>query len=166
MPADKAGIAPGIRIVGVNGKKFSQNRLRDAIADSVTRRKVEFLVEEGEEFRTVVVPYAEGLRYEDVVAAADVVVTKPGYGIVAECIANDTAMLFTSRGRFVEYDALVAHMPRWLRCRYLERDDLLAGRWHATLRDLLAQPPPPERPRVDGAEVAVEWIGQTVGLGL
>ncbi len=47
--------------------------------------------------------YAKGLRYEDVVAAADIVITKPGYGIISECLANDTAILYTSRGRFVEY---------------------------------------------------------------
>ncbi len=63
LPADKAGLAPGMKVIGVNGKKFSANRLLDAIADSVTRRKVELLIEDGEEFRTVVVPYADGLRY-------------------------------------------------------------------------------------------------------
>ena len=52
--------------------------------------------------------------------AVDVVVTKPGFGIVAECIANNTAMLYTSRGRFVEYDVMVAEMPRFLRCEYLD----------------------------------------------
>ena len=51
--------------------------------------------------------YGAGLRYEDLVAAVDVVVTKPGYGIISDCVANDTAMLYTSRGRFVEYDVLV-----------------------------------------------------------
>jgi predicted metalloprotease with PDZ domain len=65
LPADKAGLAPGVKVIGVNGKKFSQNRLRDAIADSVTRKKVELLIEEGEDFRTLVVPYADGLRYLD-----------------------------------------------------------------------------------------------------
>jgi S1-C subfamily serine protease len=63
LPADKAGLSPGLKIIGVNGKKYSTNRLRDAIADSVTRKKVEFLLEDGDEFRTVTVPYAEGLRY-------------------------------------------------------------------------------------------------------
>jgi predicted metalloprotease with PDZ domain len=63
LPADRAGLAPGMKIIGVNGKKYSTNRLRDAIADSVTRKKVEFLLEDGEDLRTVVVPYAEGLRY-------------------------------------------------------------------------------------------------------
>jgi predicted metalloprotease with PDZ domain len=63
LPADKAGLAPGVKVIGVNGKKFSPNRLRDAIADSVARMKVELLIEDGEDFRTVVVPYADGLRY-------------------------------------------------------------------------------------------------------
>ena len=63
LPADRAGLAPGMKVIGVNGKKFSPNRLRDAIADSVTRKKVEFLIEDGEDFRTVAVPYADGLRY-------------------------------------------------------------------------------------------------------
>ncbi|MBA2306273.1 MAG: hypothetical protein H0W08_27090, partial [Acidobacteria bacterium] len=39
--------------------------------------------------------YNRGLRYEDLVAAVDVVVTKPGYGITSECVANGTAMLYT-----------------------------------------------------------------------
>ena len=65
-----------------------------------------------------------GLAYEDLVAAADVVVSKPGYGIVSECIANQTALLFTSRGRFAEYDVFVAAMPRFLRCRIIPQDDL------------------------------------------
>jgi predicted metalloprotease with PDZ domain len=63
LPGDKAGLAPGMKIIGVNGKKYTANRLRDAIADSVTRKKVEFLLEDGDDLRTVVVPYGEGLRY-------------------------------------------------------------------------------------------------------
>jgi L-arabinokinase len=99
-----------------------------------------------------------GLRYEDLVAAADVVVSKPGYGIVSECIANDTALLYTSRGRFAEYDVFVAEMPRMLRCRFLAQDDLVAGRWHDAIDALLAQPAPPDRPRTDGAEVVARIL--------
>jgi L-arabinokinase len=99
-----------------------------------------------------------GLHYEDLVAAADVVVSKPGYGIVSECIANDTALLYTSRGRFVEYDLMVAEMPRVLRCREISQEDLFAGRWTNAIVDLLAQPAPPDRPRVDGADVAAAAI--------
>lgn len=106
--------------------------------------------------------YRAGLRYEDIVAAVDVVLTKPGYGIVSECVANGTAILYTSRGRFVEYDILVAEMPRYLRCRYIDHEALFAGRWGEALDGLLASPPPPDRPRTDGAEVVAGMILETL----
>jgi L-arabinokinase len=98
--------------------------------------------------------YGRGLRYADVIAAVDVVLTKPGYGIIADCIANGTALIYTSRGHFVEYDLLVREMPRYLRCGFLPQDDLLSGRWDAAMDDVLRQAPPPERPAVNGAERA------------
>jgi L-arabinokinase len=99
-----------------------------------------------------------GLRYEDLVAAADVVVSKPGYGIVSECAANDTALLYTSRGPFAEYDVMLEEMPRMLRCRYLAQADLVAGHWRKAIEALLDQPHPAERPRVDGASVAAALV--------
>jgi hypothetical protein len=108
--------------------------------------------------------YAAGYRYEDLVAAVDVVATKPGYGIIAECVANGAAMLYTSRGRFVEYDVMVHEMPRYLRCAFISNDDLLAGRWQDPLDALHAQGPPPPRPRVDGAEVVADRILRTIDL--
>lgn len=107
--------------------------------------------------------YAKGLRYEDLVRAVDVVVSKPGYGIVSECLANDTALLYTSRGHFVEYDVLVAAMPRFLRAAFIGQADLLAGRWRAHLDALLAQPAPPEQPPANGAEVAADRILEITG---
>jgi hypothetical protein len=100
---------------------------------------------------------AVGVRYQDLVAAADVVVSKPGYGIVSECIANDAALLYTSRGRFAEYDVFVREMPAVLRCRPLSQQDLLAGRWSDAVEAVLSQPTV-ERPRIDGADVAAQLI--------
>ena len=99
-----------------------------------------------------------GLGYEDLVAAADVVVTKPGYGIASECIANGTPLLYTSRGDFPEYDALVDEMPRYLRCRHISREDLVNGRWADAIEALVAQPPPPERLPLTGADIAATHI--------
>ena len=98
------------------------------------------------------------LEYPDLVAASDVVISKPGYGIVSECVANEAPLLYTSRGRFVEYDVFVAEMPRILRCRFIPQEDLRAGRWRSHIEALRAQSVPPERVRVDGAEVAAELI--------
>jgi hypothetical protein len=99
-----------------------------------------------------------GLLYQDLVAAADVVVSKPGYGIVSECVANDTALLYTSRGRFIEYDLFVAEMPGVLRCRYISQEDLLGGRWTEAIDALMAEPAPAERPPVDGAAMAAREV--------
>jgi len=106
--------------------------------------------------------YARGLHYEDLIKAMDVVVTKPGYGIVSDCIANGTAMLYTSRGRFAEYDVMVREMPKVLRCRFIEQTDFSAGRWNDALSALHAAAPPPQSARTDGADVAARMIVDAV----
>ena len=102
--------------------------------------------------------YAQGLRYEDVVAAVDVVVTKPGYGIISECLANDTALLYTDRGHFIEYDVLVREMPRHVRCAYLPQAEILRGQWQDALDAVVAAPPAEAPLATNGAAVAAEWI--------
>ena len=91
--------------------------------------------------------YAAGYRYEDLVAAVDIVVTKPGYGIIAECVANDTRDSVHVTRAFLEYDVLVREMPRWLRCGFISNEDLLGGRWQEALDRLRDQPAPPETNR-------------------
>ena len=61
--ADKAGIAQKMKIVGVNDKKYSQQRFRDAIADSKSEGGVKLLALDGETFRTFQLPYDAGSRY-------------------------------------------------------------------------------------------------------
>jgi hypothetical protein len=102
---------------------------------------------------------ATGFRYEDLVGAVDVVLTKPGFGITAECISTGTAMLYTSRGQFREYDVLVRELPRYVRNRFLSNADLLGGRWRAALDQLRSQPAPTERMPANGAaEVAAAIV--------
>jgi hypothetical protein len=101
-------------------------------------------------------------RYEDLVAASDAVVSKPGYGIIAECIASDTPILYTSRGAFREYDLLVNEMPKYVRCRFISQQDLFGGRWREALESLVAQPAPPETMATNGAEVAATKLWEIV----
>jgi L-arabinokinase len=101
--------------------------------------------------------YDEGWRYEDLVAAVDVVATKPGYGIIAECAAHETALLYTSRGHFVEYEVLVREMPRYVRSQFIPQEALFAGEWRAYLEKLLSQDRP-EPADVTGAAAAAETI--------
>jgi L-arabinokinase len=100
---------------------------------------------------------ALGLTYRDVVEAVDVVVTKPGYGIVTDAIAAGTRLVYTERGDFPEYPVLVAEMPRYLPVAYVSGEDLRAGRLEPALDDVLSRPVP-ERPRTDGAAVAARRL--------
>jgi L-arabinokinase len=102
--------------------------------------------------------YDTGVRYEDLVGAAEAVVTKPGYGIISECIANDTAMLYTTRGHFPEYDVLVEEMPKYVRSAFISHDDLFAGKWESHIDKLLAQPKPKKVPETNGADVAADIL--------
>lgn len=104
--------------------------------------------------------YEAGFRYEDLVRAVDVVATKPGYGIIAECIANRTGILYTSRGRFREYDVLVEMINGHLRNSFIGHEDLYAGRWADRLDALMAQPEPAAHPPTHGADAAADIILQ------
>jgi len=101
---------------------------------------------------------AQQFWYPDLLVAADVVISKPGYGTVSECVANGTALIYTDRGRFAENDVMAEEMPRMLRCRFMPQDDLRAGRWSSSVDALLAQPLPPPKPATDGADVAADTI--------
>ncbi len=102
--------------------------------------------------------YDAGVRYEDLVAASEAVVTKPGYGIIAEAIANDAAILYTSRGHFPEYDVLVEEMPKYVRSAFFSHDDLFNGKWETHLDKLLAHSKPKKKPETNGADVAAEIL--------
>jgi L-arabinokinase len=104
-----------------------------------------------------------GFRYEDLVRAVDVVMSKPGYGIVSECIACGTPLLYTSRGVFREYDLFVREMPRFLRCEYISHANLFAGRWREALESIRTRPDPPESLETDGAARAVASIEECLG---
>jgi hypothetical protein len=99
-----------------------------------------------------------GVRYEDLVAACDIVMTKPGYGIVSDCIANGTPMVYTSRGRFAEYACLVAGIEQHLPHAFISNEDLYAGRWVPALEQVFAQPRQPRQMDIGGAAVAADLL--------
>ena len=100
---------------------------------------------------------AAGLGYPDLVGAADVVVTKPGYGIVTDCIGAGTRLVYTERGDFPEYPVMVAEMPRYLPAVFASNEDVLEGRLGPALEAALALPFP-ALPRTDGAAVTAERL--------
>jgi len=102
-----------------------------------------------------------GLDYADLVAAADVVVTKPGYGIVSDAVAAGTPVVYTDRGDFPEYPIMVAQMPRYLACAFVAQDDLAAGRLGPALASVLEQSRP-QPPALDGAQRSARRLLETL----
>jgi L-arabinokinase len=91
--------------------------------------------------------------YVSLLAACDVVVTKPGYGIVSDCLANQVPVLFTDRGPFREYDVLADALTTLGHARYVPREAVLAGDLGADLEALRATPARWQPLRTDGADV-------------
>jgi L-arabinokinase len=85
------------------------------------------------------------------------VVTKPGYGIVTDCIAAGTRLVYTERGDFPEYPVMVAEMPRYLPSVFASNEDVREGRLVPALETVLSLPFP-DPPRTDGAAVTAERL--------
>ncbi|MBS2036600.1 hypothetical protein JST97_16540 [bacterium] len=91
------------------------------------------------------------LPFADQVASADVVITKPGFGILSDCIANGKPLVYVPRDDFNEAYLLEQAIQKYTAFARIQPDDLYAGRWLESLewarRQRPAQPPPPQ----DGA---------------
>ena len=63
-PAFKAGLAPGMRILAVDGRQFSAQVLKDAVSDAArSQQPIDLLVKNLEYVSTVRIDYHGGLRY-------------------------------------------------------------------------------------------------------
>ena len=104
------------------------------------------------------IPLDSPLSFPDVVAASDAVVTKPGYGILSECLANRTPIVYTSRDDFVEYPILASAIKKSMPHQFIPRPKLFSGNWGATLERLWRQPRRWKKIAVNGAAVAAKII--------
>jgi predicted metalloprotease with PDZ domain len=59
-PAFKAGLAPGMKLIAVNGKEYSADTVKNAVKD---KGPIELLVKNFDEYRTLAVDYHDGLKY-------------------------------------------------------------------------------------------------------
>jgi predicted metalloprotease with PDZ domain len=67
-PAYAAGLAPGMKIIAVNGRKWSKDVVRAALQASLTNQKpIALLAENGEYYNSYAVDYHQGERYPHLV---------------------------------------------------------------------------------------------------
>jgi hypothetical protein len=63
-------------------------------------------------------------HYPDLVCACDYILTKPGYGILAEAYYAKTPILYTDRGDFSEYPVLVSALSSYLESAYISHQEI------------------------------------------
>jgi predicted metalloprotease with PDZ domain len=63
-PAFKAGLAPAVKIVAVNGREFDGGRLRQAVEDAAkSAGPITLIVKDGEYYKTLSIDYHDGEKY-------------------------------------------------------------------------------------------------------
>jgi len=100
------------------------------------------------------------MPFIDILASADVLVTKPGYALFTEAVCNGKPLLYAPRDRWPETAAQVAWLMRHGRGEPIEEHALRAGAFLGVAERLRRLPPTPS-PRPNGAwEVAEALLGR------
>ena len=103
-------------------------------------------------------------NYADLVRASDIVVTKPGYGIVADILSHQVPVLYTERGDFAEYDYLVRALSECATAEFIPQNRVMCGDLLPYLNRLLNKKPNWPEVSLDGAEVAAAKISALLDL--
>ena len=96
--------------------------------------------------------------FADIVASVDIVVTKPGFGILSECIANNKPNIYSDRADFREYSVLVKSIERYCSHAFIPNSELYAGDLERALSRIETAPEPQERMAGGGAALAAREI--------
>ncbi|NLP12673.1 hypothetical protein GX408_19900 [bacterium] len=98
------------------------------------------------------------LPFQDMVRGCDVILSKPGYSMVAEVIANQTPLVYVTRNDFCEDPILRQALNRYAVCEEMSMEDFNAGHWQEALQKIAAKPALWPFIANHGAETAAERI--------
>lgn len=98
------------------------------------------------------------MGFSDVLASCDAVISKPGYGILSDSVANAKPLVHADREDFIEYPLLKRELQRFLKNVHIPAADLYAGRLETALKEIESAPAPPETMATGGAEKAAKIL--------
>ncbi len=104
------------------------------------------------------------VSFSDVIASADVVVSKPGFGILSDCIVNRKPLIYADRKDFLEYAILEAAIRKHIKHVHIPAADLYRGDLRNSLDRIWKSPEPPLSLRHGGDQIAATRIAQFAGL--
>jgi uncharacterized protein (TIGR00661 family) len=103
------------------------------------------------------------ISFSDLLASIDIVITKPGFGIVSECIANQKPILYADRENFPEYAVLVENIERYCCHSFIATSELYTGQLERALSTLKNATPAKEEMKKGGAALAASEIIKRIG---
>jgi len=99
------------------------------------------------------------VSFRAIMAAADVLVTKPGYASIVEAVARGTPVVYVRRYNFADEGTLVEYVHRYGRGVELSFADFSQGRWRdALMRSIMLSPPPEWPPPPAGQSAAARLL--------
>ncbi len=139
--------APRI-LVGMRGGCCPEVLRRAAIS----MPDVTFLVNDSIAVAENVVPVTlgRGLMFADVQRVCEGVISKLGYGLVSDCAAMGTGIIWPMRDGFREDPVMAAEANSLVRLSQIAVEDYLGGHWKNAVYALLASPRKPPVPPVGG----------------
>lgn len=96
--------------------------------------------------------------FNDLIASVDLVCTKPGFGVLSDCVVNDVPIVYVDRQDFREYPVLEQAIHRYLRHAHIPASDLYAGHLGPALEHVQQAPAPPGRVATGGADQAANIL--------
>ncbi len=98
------------------------------------------------------------ISFSDVLASMDAVITKPGFGIVSDCIVNRKPLIYADRSDFLEYAVLEEGIRKYLRHLHIPTQDLYRGDLNTSLDKIWDMPEPAETLPWGGDRIAAQRI--------
>lgn len=97
--------------------------------------------------------------FHTLLASADLIITKPGYGTIVEAVSLRKPVVYVRRYQFADEQALVDYLHRYGRGAELGMEDFVTGRWKEALTTVLQAKPRAHRaPSPTGASEAASFL--------
>ena len=96
----------------------------------------------------------EDVSFSDTLASVDAVISKPGFGILSDCIVNNKPLIYAERTNFREYPVLEASIRKYLKHVHISSEDLYHGNLEPSLCAVESAPAPMENLPAGGDEIA------------
>jgi L-arabinokinase len=100
----------------------------------------------------------EQMTFSDVIASADAVISKPGFGILSDCIVNRKPLIYADRSDFREYPVLEASIHKYMKYEHIPTGKLYAGDLRESLEAIWSRPEPRLELKSGGDRIAAERI--------